>query len=266
MKILRVVLIIGFYLFAPPNVSEAKNNQKLSILTEEWPPISYEEDGKAQGFAVDVVKEIQAITNDEHTIQVVPWTRGYREVRTEPNVVLFTVIRTKEREKMFTLLGPLGYNEVALYGLEQKNLPVHSLEDAKKLMGIAANDDSLFDSTLRGVGFKNIVLTKDPVQEARLLAAGRVDLICNDFMVIEAALKKAGFGHLRLKRYLLIEKSQFYIAFSKGTSKDVIDRWKKALKQLKKDGSFQKISQKWLPKNEVPSEVEVVGIQGDWGK
>lgn len=236
---------------------------KLSILTEEWPPISFEENNKAQGFAVEVVEQIQALTKDKNPIQVVPWARGYRELQNQPNVVLFTVMRTEEREKMFTLLGPIGISEVALYGLAERPLAIQTIDDAKKLNSIAAVDETLFETALQKKGFRNIVTAMTPEQEIRLLAAGRVDLISGDFQVLQNALNKAGFTHLKLKRYLLIEKTKFYIAFSKGTKPELIQEWKKALKQIKADGRFHKISQKWLPASESASGVETVGLYAD---
>ncbi|WP_413288222.1 substrate-binding periplasmic protein [Bdellovibrio sp. HCB337] len=259
------IIFILFVCLCPfgTQAQEKAKTTRLSILTEEWPPISFEENDKAQGFAVEIVEQIQSLTQDKHPIQVVPWARGYRELRNQPNVVLFTVIRTEERDKLFTMVGPLGVSEVALYGLAERNLPVQSIEDAKKLIGIAAVNETLFATALQQKGFQNLVMTKNPEQEVRLLAAGRVDLISGDFHALQTALKKAGLSNLELKRYLLIEKSKFYIAFSKGTNPELIKQWKQALKKLKANGTFKKISKKWLPFSEAVTGVEVVGLHAD---
>lgn len=42
-----------------------------------------------------------------------------------------------------------------------------------------------------------------------------------------------------------IMESQLYIAFHKETSEEVIQRWQKALDEIKKDGTYQKILQKY---------------------
>ena len=235
----------------------------LNILTEEWGPITFEENGKAQGFAVDVVEAIQAqIKNDAH-IQVVPWTRGYHEVQSHPNVVLFTVIRSKEREKLFTLLGPLGGCEISFYGLVRPNLKIKNIDDAKNLPAIAANQDTLFATLLQSSGFNNIVMTKNPQQEVQLLVAGRVDLITNDPIAIETAFKKMGRSDLRLKKYLTLEKSELYIAFSKGTPYPVMQQWKKGLEEIKQNGTFAKIVHKWLPDSQVLPGTQLVGLESE---
>lgn len=231
----------------------------LDVLTEEWGPITFEEHGQARGFAVDVVDAIQERIKTNNVIQVVPWTRGFHEVKSQPNVVLFTVFRSKEREKLFTLLGPIATCEVAFYGLADGNLPIKNIDDAKRVIAIAAKADTWFASTLEKAGFKNLLLTKNPQQEARLLAAGRVDLISNDPVVIEKAFDDIGKKDLKLKRYLTVQKGDLYIAFSKGTPPATIERWRKALEDIKRDGTFAALQQKWLPDTKVLPEVQLVG-------
>lgn len=259
MKRLLAFLILN--LLCIPSAFAAQGS--LNVLTEEWGPITFEEDGRAQGFAVDVVEGIQAQIKNEAHIQVVPWTRGYHEVQHRPNVVLFTVIRSKEREKLFTLLGPIGSCEVTFYGLVRPNMKIKNLEDAKKLPAIAANQDTLFATILENAGFDNVVMTKNPQQEARLLAAGRVDLITNDPIAIETAFKKIGRSDLKLKKYLTLEKGELYIAFSKGTPYPVMQQWKKGLEEIKQNGTFAKIAHKWLPESQILPGTQLVGLESE---
>lgn len=236
----------------------------LNLLSEDgWPPFTFEEQNIAKGFAVDVAQEIQTLLKETQPIQPVPWTRGFRLSQQQPNVVLFTVIRNKEREKMFTLLGPIGHCELALYGLEKNQFKIQSLSDAKKVVAIAATKDSLFSSTLEDAGLTNILYTTSPTQEARLLQAGRVDLIMGDPRVIQDAFNKVGLGHLKLKKYYSAGQHEVYIAFSKGTPKETINRWKEALAALKKNGKFQQLSQQWLLDSKISPKVEVVGLKPD---
>lgn len=240
-------------------------SRPLNVLTEEWGPITFEDHGQARGFAVDVVDEIQERIKSDSIIQVVPWTRGFHEVKSQPNVVLFTVFRSKEREKLFTLLGPIAACEVAFYGLADGKLDIKNIDDAKHVIAIAAKADTWFASTLEKAGFKNLLLTKNPQQEARLLAAGRVDLISNDPVVIEKAFEDIGRKELKLKRYLTVEKGDLYIAFSRGTQPETIDKWKKALEEIKKDGTFAKLQQRWLPDTKVLPGVQLIGYgTGPW--
>jgi polar amino acid transport system substrate-binding protein len=255
----RLLVLLILTLLCIPSVHAIQGS--LNVLTEEWGPITFEENGSAQGFAVDVVTAIQSQIKNDTLIQVVPWTRGYHEVQNRPNVVLFTVIRSKEREKLFTLLGPIGTCEVTFYGLVKPNMKIRNIEDAKNVPAIAASDDSLFATILENAGFENIVMTKNPQQEARLLAAGRVDLITNDPLAIETAFKKIGRRDLKLKKYLTLEKGELYIAFSKGTPYPVMQQWQKGLEEIKRNGTFEALVHKWLPTQKPVPGALLVGLE-----
>lgn len=80
----------------------------LNIYTEEWAPISFSVDGQPDGLAVQVVQEIQKRIDNQDPIKIVPWTRGWKIITEQPNTVLFTMTRTAERERMFSLIGPVA--------------------------------------------------------------------------------------------------------------------------------------------------------------
>ncbi|MBP1205153.1 ABC-type amino acid transport substrate-binding protein [Duganella sp. 1411] len=46
-----------------------------------------------------------------------------------------------------------------------------------------------------------------------------------------------------------------YFAFSKGTPEATVTAWADALRDIKRDGSFLKIHQKWLPAAQLPPDV-----------
>jgi polar amino acid transport system substrate-binding protein len=43
-----------------------------------------------------------------------------------------------------------------------------------------------------------------------------------------------------------------YIAFSRGTSPALVARWQAKLDEMKADGAFRRIYEKWLPGEEPP--------------
>ncbi|MET3139993.1 ABC-type amino acid transport substrate-binding protein, partial [Undibacterium sp. GrIS 1.2] len=88
---------------------------ELTIYTENWPPISFKNGDKVDGMAVEVVDALQKKMGTNSAIQLVPWARGYKAVLEDPNVLLFTVGRSAEREKLMTLLGPVAVSKTVLY-------------------------------------------------------------------------------------------------------------------------------------------------------
>ncbi|WP_167142946.1 transporter substrate-binding domain-containing protein [Pseudomonas sp. OTU750018] len=53
---------------------------KLQLYTEEYRPLSYFDDGKLTGMAVEVVEQLIQRTGASASIQVVPWTQRWCSV------------------------------------------------------------------------------------------------------------------------------------------------------------------------------------------
>ena len=71
-----------------------------------------------------------------YPIQIYPWARAYREIQDTNNTVVFTMSRTKEREKMFQWVGPIVESDWILVGDGNSSLVINNLDDAKKLKRI----------------------------------------------------------------------------------------------------------------------------------
>ncbi len=84
---------------------------ELNIYTEEFPPYNYTHNGELQGFTVDLLVEATQrigapiLAKD---INVYPWPRSYRILKSEANTVLFSMAYTPNREKLFKWVGPIG--------------------------------------------------------------------------------------------------------------------------------------------------------------
>lgn len=50
---------------------------ELRLLTEEWAPISYQEEGIAKGYAVELVQALIDEFSLGGQIEVLPWARAY---------------------------------------------------------------------------------------------------------------------------------------------------------------------------------------------
>lgn len=100
------MLLFFVFLFAYPLCA-----QELQILTEQDPPYSFKgPDGKPTGYGVDVVSEIQKRVGNKNQIEIIPWARAYFKIQKEPNVVVFTMTKTKERAPLFQWVGPVIEN------------------------------------------------------------------------------------------------------------------------------------------------------------
>ena len=227
--------------------------QPLTILTENDPPSQFiGSDGELTGYTVELVRSIQRLVGNRDAIRIVPWARGYQAALNEPQVVLFLMARTAERKDLFQWVGPVLELEYGLYGKASSGLKIGTLDEAKKVRSIGVYRDDVRDQVLTHAGFTNLDRTNDNVSNVRKLMAGRVDLYASSSLTYGTEASEAGFTPKDLRLVLPFQKTQLYIAVSKGTDQKVVDDWNGALKQLRRNGSWQKVLKKYYPQSKLP--------------
>ncbi len=246
-------------IFAALAISSSQASE-LSIYTEDWPPISYKNGDKPDGMAVEVVQELQRRLNQRNPIQVVPWNRAYKALLDEPNVMIFTVGRSDEREKLMTLVGPVAISRTVLYTRKGNANRLLALKDDIKQIAVGAYRGSIFADAAARKGFQTLDTAATPQVVAKMLMMGRFDLWSEGSVVVSSVLKEVGYSIHDVEPVMVLESLELYLAFSAKTPLATIHLWEEALRQMKKDGSFQKIYQKWLPNETPPTEVLRLGL------
>ncbi|QYK10091.1 substrate-binding periplasmic protein [Shewanella mangrovisoli] len=231
----------------------------LNIYTEEWAPISFSVDGKPDGLAVQVVQEIQKRVNNQDHIKVVPWARGWKIMTEQANTVLFTMTRTPEREQLFSMIGPVAVGTTNFYALKNSQLNISSIDDAKQAKAVGVYRSSVEEQLLMEHGLTNLAPSSTPLLSAKQLMKRRIDLWCNANLTAPSILAEAGASIDDVKSLYTISANHLYIAFSKGTPSEEIDKWKEALISIKADGTFAQIYHHWLPNDAPPMETERIG-------
>ena len=82
----------------------AMNIEDIKIVTEELPPFLYlDQNGVAQGFLAERVNKIirKLKIKIKNKIEVQPWARAYDTALKNDGTMLFSLSKTKEREKLF---------------------------------------------------------------------------------------------------------------------------------------------------------------------
>lgn len=249
----RRTIIGGFVaLMIFAGVAPSSHAADLTVVTEEWPPMSFMLNGKPAGVAVEVVEEILNRLKSPVQIQIVPWTVGYQLAQENPGVVLFSMISTEEREKKFKLFGRLATVRTNFYAKSDSNIAISRLSDAKNVGKIGVYKDTFEELFLKENGFANLDNSAvTPVEVAQKLMKGDVDLWAEINISVGNILEKAGYSRENVVELYTISEDDLYIAFSKSTPVETVLQWQNALIEMKKDGAFAKIYAKWLP-NETP--------------
>lgn len=100
------------------------NTDNLWVIADVVPLFSeVGERGKIEGIAADLVSDILDEMALDQAILSAPWTRIAKEAMTKSNVLVFSVIRTDERESVFHWVTPVSRNLHGLYGIDKPYFP-----------------------------------------------------------------------------------------------------------------------------------------------
>lgn len=219
-------------------------------MAEEYPPYSYRMDGQSRGIFIDLVQRIQEKLGDEPSKVVFnPWARGYRKLQSGEVDILFPMSMTAERSVMFKFVGPVFWDDVYFYRKKGSKVVLKNHGDAKKVGKIAVTRDDISHHVLVSMGYRNLDYSSGLKFDFMKLLHGRADLVPMGRRVISYFFKRN--QDLDFKEIERVGPPVFflssYIAFSRQTPDTVIKNWQSAFDELRKNGEFQKILDKYFP-------------------
>ncbi len=219
---------------------------KLQIITEDFAPFNFKtKEGKITGQSTEIVQEILSRLDMKVNIQFMPWSDSYELALTKTDLALYSTFRTAEREELFLWVGPIGSDEYVFYALNNSNLSINSLEDAKKISAIGVVQDDARHQFLEKNNVTNLKLYPSDAECYRALASGDVDLVVGSSETMVQMARQAGIDPSDLKPVYSLRKTPLYITFNKNTSTDIVKQWQDTLDEMKRDGTFDEINARW---------------------
>ncbi|WP_457788940.1 substrate-binding periplasmic protein [Pseudomonas sp. PL-6] len=220
---------------------------ELRLYTEDYRPFSYLEDGQPSGMAVAVVEELIRRTGESARIEVVPWTRGYHQVRRLPDTALFSTVRTAQREALFHWVGPIARGHTRFYSRKADGLHVADLDGVRRLGPLAVPKQWYSYELLTELGLDNLYGVPTPQDMLRMFRHGRVKLLLANSLTLDGMLAEQGMQAEQLQAQFDLMPNDSYIAFSRQTDARRVERWQQALLEMRRDGSLERIYRHWLP-------------------
>jgi polar amino acid transport system substrate-binding protein len=217
----------------------------LTYLTEEFRPLNYTINGKPTGLAVDLLKLLwQEMGVPEQPIHVMPWPRIYRRGRLDPNIVIFSMYRTKGREADFKWVGPIVQGKTEVFVLRSRHLGARSL---KELGGwrLAAVRDVASADILRGAGL-HYTDFRTPDTAIGMLTRGRVDAVAMDALQFHYFTDRLGRPANEFTPIMTLCSDPLYFAFSLGTPDALVDRFQKALDAVTRKPDYRNLLDQYL--------------------
>ncbi len=215
----------------------------LTLLTEENPPLNFTRDGKAAGTSTLVVREAARRAGQSADVRVVPWNDGYAEARSNPDVCLFSTVRTPQRYKLFQWVGPINRGVWSLFGRAGFPGQPQRVDDLKQYrIGVVSDARAVY---LRERGFENLVLAERDEQIPMRLVTdpgeNGVDLwMTQNSGAVETA-RKAGVKDIKVV-FSGIMSQDYWLACHLQMPAETVRALRAALAEMRKDGTLQKLT------------------------
>ncbi|MEO8119789.1 MAG: transporter substrate-binding domain-containing protein [Rhodoferax sp.] len=247
-SVYRALLFWGLFGFS----LTALSGESIRILTEEFPPYSFTENGRITGFSTEVVEAVLKEIKVQGDFQSMPWARAYELVQNTESTLIYSIGRSKERERLFKWVGVIAPADYYLFSLQGKNLKFDQLEQAKKYQIGTVNED-VGEQFLVSKGFikgKNLQSSVKYGFNYEKLKLGRVDLWIIGELTAYYLARQAGDDPAKVlvKAYRVsgLGSDGYYMAFGINTPDALVDRFRTGLETIKRNGTFDALKRKWL--------------------
>ena len=207
---------------------------KLTFVTEEYPPFNYTKDGKLLGENTQIIENILKIANSNQKVEnilVLPWAIGYEMALTTPNTALFSTTKTTQRVPLFEWVGPLASHKTVL--LAKKSLSGQKLQDISSLKVVVIHKDAgaqLLENLPTKP--KQIITASTNIEAAQMLHYGRVDAWAYGELTGEWILEMIGLNPNDYTSILTLATSDLYIALHPDSDPKAILELKKAFEEI----------------------------------
>ncbi len=200
---------------------------------------------------MDIVKEAFRRMKKPIRIKVMPWARALFLIQSGTADAIFTIFKNAEREKFADYSKEILMPQVVsmfvqkgsqiVYDGELSKLARYSFGAVRKVSYGGSFDKAVKDKVLT-----DIQLVNKGEQNFMKLAYGRVDIVVSNRDGALFILKEINKANLVRELTPVLQNVPSYIAFSKKRKLSVIrDKFDVIIKQMKKDGSYEKIVESW---------------------
>lgn len=226
--------------------------EPVRVLTEEFPPYNYTDQGRITGLGTEVVEAVLRELGMQGQFQSLPWARAYETAINSPGVLLYSVVRTSEREKLFKWVGVIAPADYHLFALAGRDIRLTSLEDAKRWQ-IGTVQQSVGEQYLLAQGFQKGQNLQSSVRNElnfEKLQQGRIDLWIMNRLTAYQLIRQVGHEPTKtlqdvLRIDALSSQGGYYMAFGAQTPDAMVERFRRGLQAIVRNGTYDQIQRKW---------------------
>ena len=242
------VLLAWLLMLALPTL--AWSSAPLRFVAEDLYPLHFADSEKQpRGFLVDVVNVVLAQCRCQGQVEIMPQARAFKELRTTPNTLMISLLKTPQREAEFIFLGSVFNAHAYLVGLKERQFKLTDLQSARGLR-VSTVRGYYSHQYLQKAGFSlqhDLVLAPEPASLMKMLYKQRTDLVLTNTLSLDKELRSIGLDPNRLEKKLHLPEfpSELHITANKKLPADLAIRLRQSLKAIKASGQYQALLNKW---------------------
>lgn len=219
---------------------------QLNYLTEEWAPFNYQEDGNVTGISVEVLEAVFkniGVNRSRADVRIVPLAEGFQTAQNNTSTVLFSIVRTPERELLYKWAGPFTSASFVIYAPMSSNITISSPEDLNQYrIGVvqASIENDLLTS--HGVNASQIVNGQKPEDLLRMLEEGQIDMWATGDLAGRHQMLQIAADPNAYETVYTLSENDFYYIFSKDVPDTMVGAFQHALEAVRDQKDEQEVS------------------------
>lgn len=251
MGIIRLVSFRTFLCFVSLSlaiISTAQAAEKtLKLALEHWPPYidkSLPEYGMAAELVITALDRAGYKTN----ITFANWSLSLQGTGIGVYDVIATAWYSKQREALFEFSEPYLYNKIKFIKHRKSSIEYRNLDDLRgQIIGVVANYAYSPEFDRSDLFYK--IPSNHLIQNLSLLQLGKIDLTLDDELVIKHQIET--YMPSSADQFVILDKPLDYRALhmmvsrSNPEHKQIVSDFNKAIKQMREDGTMERIIKKY---------------------
>lgn len=233
---------------APSGGAWGADPPAIVAVTEELRPFNFAApDGSVAGMTTALVRKLAETAKLSIEFRILPWNQAYAETLSQPGRLLYTTVRTPERETAFHWIGPIAARELYLVKLRSRtDIQIGDLDQARHWR-VGAIEGDASATSLRELGWApGTNLELQPPGSRRpiaLLSSGTIDLVTGSPYGFAAEAVGAGLSPdaVELAWKLPGPDRGFYLALNPATDPAIIERLETAFRAMVESGEVASI-------------------------
>ncbi len=219
----RNICFLMFLLFITFYTSLVVAEKELPLGMEDFPPFEFEKDGKIVGVDTEIIEMVLKRLGYAPKIEMMPWKRVQIYAKRGILAGIYSLTKTKEREKFYYFSDPINSVRDVFFKLKKNKIAWNTLDDLKNYKLGASSGygyPEVFMKALKSKKFKSVdMLIGQSVEQRHLkrLLLGRIDICICEISVCQYLIKQnsPGFDSIDFIDKTIGEERYYYIGFSK---------------------------------------------------